>query len=183
MTKPKPLLLAVALCVAGAAGAAPFAYVPNEKSGTVSVIDTATDGVTATIDTGGKPRGIAVSPDGGTLYVSEQTSSSLLLVDLASRQVRERIVLGESPEGISLSRDGALVAAASEIANGVVLLETGGAKRKWTIAVPGKNPEHAVFSPDGRWLFVSAEEGAQVDVIDVARKAVAGSVPWGVVVR
>jgi YVTN family beta-propeller protein len=93
--------------------------------------------------------------------------------------VRERIVLGESPEGTSLSRDGALMAAASEIANGVVLLETGGAKRKWTIAVPGKNPEHAVFSPDGRWLFVSAEEGAQVDVIDVARKAVAGSVPVG----
>ena len=28
-----------------AAGAEPFAYVPNEKSGTVSVIDTATDAV------------------------------------------------------------------------------------------------------------------------------------------
>ena len=26
------------------------------------------------------------------------------------------------------------------------------------LKVKGKNPEHAVFSPDGKWLYVSAEE-------------------------
>src|SRR5206468_5129551 len=41
-------LAAVALC-ALAATAAPVAYVPNEGSATVSVIDTATDKVTATL--------------------------------------------------------------------------------------------------------------------------------------
>ena len=46
--------------------AAPFAYVPNEGSGTISVIDTQTDTVVDEINIGGKPRGIAISPDGNT---------------------------------------------------------------------------------------------------------------------
>ena len=33
----------------------------------------------------------------------------------------------------------------------------------------GKNPEHAVWSPDGNWLYASAEEADSVDIIDVAR--------------
>ena len=37
--------------------AAPFAYVPNEESGTISVIDTSTDQVVKEIKAGDKPRG------------------------------------------------------------------------------------------------------------------------------
>ncbi|MFX8620493.1 hypothetical protein ABTM24_19890, partial [Acinetobacter baumannii] len=40
---------------------APLAYVPNEKSGSLSVIDTETDSVIATIPAGKKPRGLAFS--------------------------------------------------------------------------------------------------------------------------
>ena len=47
--------------------AAPLAYVPNEGSATVSVIDTSTDRIVATIATGPKPRGVAVSLDGKRL--------------------------------------------------------------------------------------------------------------------
>ena len=39
------LLGAALALIAGAATAAPFAYVPNEKSGTISIIDTGTDQV------------------------------------------------------------------------------------------------------------------------------------------
>ncbi len=73
--------------VALSAWAAPFAYVPNERSGTISVIDTASDEVVATVRTGGKPRGSAASPDGRRLYVSDQTSGALLIVDLAKREL------------------------------------------------------------------------------------------------
>ena len=54
------------------APAAPFAYVPNEKSGTISIIDIATDTVTGVIPAGKRPRGIAISPDGKFIYVSDQ---------------------------------------------------------------------------------------------------------------
>ena len=72
---------ALALC-AGAAQAAPFAYVPNEKSGTISIIDTATDTVSGEIPAGKRPRGIAISPDGKTIYVSDQPTNGVNVIDV-----------------------------------------------------------------------------------------------------
>ena len=60
-----------------AAAAAPFAYASNEGSASVSVIDTATDRVVATLKVGAKPRGIAISADGSRLYVSDQTANRI----------------------------------------------------------------------------------------------------------
>jgi YVTN family beta-propeller protein len=51
-------------------------YVANSSSlqsrgpGTVAVVDTATDTVTATIPVGDNPLDIVLSPDGATAYVS-----------------------------------------------------------------------------------------------------------------
>jgi YVTN family beta-propeller protein len=39
--------------------------------------------------------------------------------------------------------------------------------------------EHAVFSPDGRWLLVSAENADQVDLIDVGARRQVGSIAVG----
>ena len=66
MTIKTTLLTRILSCLAAivAAGfcatsmAAPVAYVPNEKSGTISVIDTETDSVVAEIKAGDKPRGL-----------------------------------------------------------------------------------------------------------------------------
>src|SRR5258708_26461013 len=99
-----PLILALA-CLSQAR-AAPFAYVPNERSGTVSVIDTASDQVVATIKTAGKPRGIAAAPDGRRLYVSDQPSGSRVVVDLPAPQASERVPVGKSPEGLRRSGHG-----------------------------------------------------------------------------
>jgi YVTN family beta-propeller protein len=66
----KSLTLLMVLA-ANAVHAAPFAYVPNEKSGTVSVIDTATDKVVREIAAGKRPRGIAIDPSGQRLYLSD----------------------------------------------------------------------------------------------------------------
>ena len=46
------------------------AYVTNGPSGSVSVINTATNHVTATIDVGRAPEEVAVSPDGTRAYVT-----------------------------------------------------------------------------------------------------------------
>jgi YVTN family beta-propeller protein len=54
-------LIASLLAVPAALSAAPFAYVPNEGAGTLSVIDTATDQVVAEVPAGKKPRGTVAS--------------------------------------------------------------------------------------------------------------------------
>ena len=63
-----------------------IADAPNEKDGTISVIDTASDEVVAAIKARKTPRGNAVSVDGKQLYVSDQKSNALGIVDVAARE-------------------------------------------------------------------------------------------------
>ena len=74
----------LALCLLRAlpAAAAPFAYVPNSDDGTVSVIDTATDTVVATVPVGQAPIGVAVHPAGTYAYVTNRGDGSHLKVRL-----------------------------------------------------------------------------------------------------
>ena len=65
------IMLAMALgTMASPAAAAPFAYVVNEVSATVSVIDTASNTVVATIPVGENPQGVAITPNGKFVYVT-----------------------------------------------------------------------------------------------------------------
>ena len=170
--------LVSAMTAAGAL-ADPFAYASNEGSGTVSVIDTATDKVTATFNVGGKPRGIALSPDRSRLYVSEQGSNSALIIDTSNGTQLARIPVGNSPEGIYLSSDGKLLSVSVEEDDTVVIIDTAAAKIVQRVKMRGKNPEHAVFSPDGHWLYVSSEEADSVDIVDLTKGEVIKSVKVG----
>lgn len=71
----KTSFYAFALCLftsiaAGPLQAAPFAYVSNSASNNVSVIDLATNQVTATLQTAEFPNELRFSPDGSVVYVA-----------------------------------------------------------------------------------------------------------------
>ena len=61
--------------------ARPLAYVSNERSNSVTVIDTATDEVVDTIAVGARPRGIGLSPDGSILYLALGRDDTIGVVD------------------------------------------------------------------------------------------------------
>lgn len=75
MNRKHRFIFGLAVLFAATASAGPLAYVPNEKSGTISVIDTATDRVTEEIKAGDRPRGLVVGRDGKLIYVSNQPRS------------------------------------------------------------------------------------------------------------
>ena len=138
---------------AGATALAGTALVGNENGGTISLIDTRTDEVIGEIKTGGKPRGTAIDAARKLAYVSDQPSNALLVVDLEKRSVVKKVDLGESPEGVYISPDGKLVAAAVELTNSVVFVDTTTDAPAFRVKIKGENPEHAVFSPDGRFVM------------------------------
>ena len=80
-----PALLLAAATLAGTAAApracaAPVAYVTNSADGTVSVLDTITNTITATVPVGSDPFGVAVDPSGiveRTAFVSTSTIETL----------------------------------------------------------------------------------------------------------
>lgn len=130
-------------------------YVSNETAGTVAVIDPVTGAIEAAIPVGKRPRGLKVSRDGTTLYVALSGSP------IAPPGVDESTLppADRSADGI-----------------GVVDLTTRTAIR--TIH-SGQDPEAFDLSPDGRWLYVSNEETAEMSVVDLQAGTVVKRVPVG----
>ena len=154
--------------------ATPLAFVSNEGSGTISVIDLAKNSVVNTIDIYGKPRGIFAAPNSPFIYATEFTKEQLLKIDTSSQKITQQSSLGKSPEAVYVSNDEKWITVANEESNSVSLIDFNTLKVVSEIPVEGKNPEHAVMSPDNQWIYVSAEDADKVDVINVQlRKQVA----------
>ena len=62
--------------------AAHIVYVTNSGSGSVSVIDEATDTVTATIHVGSRPYGMALDPAARTAYVANSGSGTVSVIQM-----------------------------------------------------------------------------------------------------
>lgn len=109
------VVLAVGLgLMARSAEAAPFAYVANHDSKNVSVIDTATNKVVATIPVGHFPNGVAVTPDGKRAYVINDNPDNsfspviAVVIDTATNRIVARVTVDRPvhPTGIAISPDG-----------------------------------------------------------------------------
>jgi len=159
--------------------AAPLAFVSNEGSGTISVIDLATNLVINTMETSGKPRGIYASPNSDFVYATEFTKEQLLKIDVPNQKIIQKSSLGKSPEAIYVSKDGKWITVANEDSNSVSIIDASTLNTLIEIPVEGKNPEHAVMSPDSRWVYVSAEEADNLDVIDVNLRKQVGQIKVG----
>src|ERR1700724_3567583 len=97
-------MLAMGLALAATpAEAAPFAYVANEFSSTVSVIDTATNSVVATIPAVNSPQGVAVTPDGTHVYVTNFNSNNVSVIATATNTVvGTPIPVGRNPGAVGI---------------------------------------------------------------------------------
>jgi YVTN family beta-propeller protein len=51
---------------------------------------------------GTRPWGLAVTPDGKTLYTANGQSNDVSVVDIASRKVVEKIKVGTRPWGVTI---------------------------------------------------------------------------------
>src|SRR5450631_4274312 len=90
---------ALALLLPAAANAQ-NAYITNNGSNTVSVIDTAANTVAATIPVGGRPYGVAVTPDGAKLYVTNQ-EGGVAVIATAAKAITATIPVGNRPYGVA----------------------------------------------------------------------------------
>ena len=66
-------------------------------SNTLSVIDMATNKVTATIPVGIGPTGVAVTPDGSKVYVINYISNTISVIDTSTNKVTATMSVGHGP--------------------------------------------------------------------------------------
>jgi len=157
------------------AGAKPFAYVANAGSNTVSVIDTATNTVVATVPVGALPSGVVITPDGTRAYVSGFPAS---VIDTATNTVVATLpmsggVAAFTPDGTRayLTTGGNAVSVIDTATNTVVA----------TVPVEGSAGGMAI-TPDGTRAYVTISLGVSgsVSVIDTATNSVVANVAFPV---
>ena len=173
-----PLLLGtLALCAGTAAAADPKAYVGNFKDNTVSVIDARSGAVVATVPVAAGPHGMAVSPDGKTVYVSGDGSSEVSVIDTASDHVTKTIAVGKSPHGLALTPDGRTLLVGVYGEDRVDFVDTASQSVVATVAVP--KPHTLAIRPDGKVAYAASQEPGKflLAVIDLGTRAVVRTVP------
>jgi len=175
-----PRLAFGALAIAfafNAAAAGPKAYVGNFKDNTVSVIDTGTSAVVATVPVAAGPHGMGVTPDGRSVYVSGDGSSEVSVIDAASDKVTRTITVGKTPHGVAMAPDGRMLLVGVYGEDKVVFVDT--ANQQVVASVPVPKPHTIAIRPDGKLAYVASQEPGKfaLVVVDLGTRAVARTIP------
>ncbi|WP_167767652.1 autotransporter domain-containing protein [Bradyrhizobium frederickii] len=151
-----------------------FAYVAA-MSGAVDVIDVVSRTVVATIPVAVGPAGLALSPDGSSLYVTSSGANSVTVISTATNLVvGSPIAVGAVPYGVVVSPDGSRVYVANEGSASVSIIDAASKTVIGAVAVGG-GPSGISVSPDGSRIYV-ANQGGGVSVIDAASQSVVTTV-------
>src|SRR6201995_1217644 len=150
------LFLSASWLVAASPASAFVAYVSDEKGNTVSVIDTDTWTVTATIKVGQRPRGIEYTRDGRFVMVAVGDDDTIQMIDTKTRQIVDTLPSGPDPELFTQDADGKVLYVANENDNTVTVIDIQKRTRLGDIQV-GVEPEGMTISPDGKILINTSE--------------------------
>ena len=160
------------------------AYVVNNGGGgSISVIDTGSDAVTATVNpiypTYDYPRDVAVSPDGSKYYIVY--SGAIKTVEVMDVNTDTRIGTispGQAIEKIAISRDGSKIYLTSQATGKVFVVDAATNNLIGTINLGGA-PSAIAVSIDGSKAYVSNYTGGTVSVIDTIANTVISTVSVG----
>jgi len=154
-----------------------YAYITNMGSNTVSVIDIATNKVTATVNVGLDPLGVVVSPDSTKVYVANE-GGTVSVIDTATNTVTATVNVGNCPYGIAVSPDGTKVFVTSQ--SKVSVIDTSTYNVVGTVSV-GDFPIGVAVSPDGKKVYVTNYDyySKNISVIDTTTYNVVGTVNIG----
>jgi YVTN family beta-propeller protein len=114
-------------------------YVTNQSSNTVSVIDAATNTVTATVAVGATPQGIAFNPSGTRAYVTNFSTQDVSVIDTAINTVTATVAVGARPLGVAVNPTGTRVYVANRFSNNVSVIDAATNAVSATVGI-GANP-------------------------------------------
>jgi YVTN family beta-propeller protein len=171
-------LISMILVLVNITDAAPFAYITNSGSNTVSVIDVNTGTVTANVIVGLSPYGVALSPDGTKVYVTNQNANTVSVINTTTNTVTATVPVGNRPTGIAVSPDGTKVYVANQNDNTVSVVDTS-TNSATTINGIGSTPWGITVSPNGANVYVTCYNSNNVYVINTATNSVTTSIGVG----
>lgn len=129
-------------------------WVSNELGASVSIVSTEDNAVKHTLVFKVKgmrasditPVGMALSPDGKTVWVALGRANHVAEVDQASREVRNTILVGKRAWGLGVHPDGKTVYVANGLSDDMTLVDTAAGKAVRTVAA-GRVPHSVLVQP------------------------------------
>jgi YVTN family beta-propeller protein len=171
-------------------------YISDETSGDVTVVDEPSHAVVSTVSLGKRPRGMQATADGRQVFVAlsgspiagpgvdedklpppDKAADGIGVFNTASLQIARMIKGVSNPEQLGLSSNGKLYAADEETGSLTTLSPDNGSPLG-SLAV-GKEPEGLAVSPDGKFVYVTAESDDTLVIVDAASGKVARRLPMG----
>jgi YVTN family beta-propeller protein len=154
--------------------AAPFAYFTT-AAGKLVVVDTATNGVRATVGVGTNPYSAVVNPAGTRVYVSNFGDNTVSVLDASTNAVIATVAVGAGPQGLAVNPSGSRVYVASFTAGTVSVIDAG--TNSVITAISASGAVDVVVNHAGTRLYVAYTPG--VAIVDTATNLVIGSIPRG----
>lgn len=154
------------------------AFVANSNAGTVSVIDTSSDAVVATLAVGATPASPAVSADASRVYVPNTGSDTVSVLSVATNAVVGTIAVGDAPTCAVVTPDGerVYVGCGSGLVS-VIDTAIGATVSVISVGAPSTGSVGGLaISPDGAHVYAL---WGDLVVIDTATDTVAASLYAG----
>lgn len=161
-------------------------YVPNEGSGTVTVIDPKTFKVIRTLAVGKSPEHITPDWDGSALYVENIFSNSLTVIDPNTGKLAGRTIkvlypynLYFPPNGkVAIDVEDGLPGAPADD-NGLRFYDRTTWQQLGYLHIPWAGADHLDFSADGSRLIISTEYTGYIVLVDIATMTIVKSLHVG----
>jgi YVTN family beta-propeller protein len=153
-------------------------YTANMLSSSVTAIDASASGEpkVTQINIGKEPEGIALSPDGKTLWIGHRKEGLVTVIDTASGKVTQTLTAGQMPIRMAFSPDGKQVWIISPNEGALLVFDAATRKETGRVEFDGA-PVGIVFSPDGSRVYSTDLKNNKVVAIDARKLAVINSAP------
>jgi PQQ-dependent catabolism-associated beta-propeller protein len=152
--------------------------ISNEKGGTLTVLDAATNQQSQTIDVCGRPRHMAWTRDRTALMVACADDNSIAVLDAQSLKPIRRIERVTEIEAFDTDPEERLLFASNEGTAGLSILDMATGKMLGRVEI-GEEPEGVLFVPQTRQVWVASEATNLVHVIDPESREVVKDLATG----
>jgi YVTN family beta-propeller protein len=133
-----------------------LAFVSNEQSSNVSLIDRTVGEVVGAMQVGQDPQGMAYSSRRNLLFVANAGSNSVTVIDILGQGRRAVIELdfGDEPVALCLSPDDRKLFSANRGSNSVTIMDAVAFSR-WDKVSVGSSPRDIIVDPASGWVYTA----------------------------
>lgn len=153
------------------------AYSANVDTGSVSIIDVASQSLLDVVEVAGRINRISITPDGTMAFCADQEQPRLAAIDLATRRV-SWIELPSRGFGTAVSPDGRSLVVALRWASQIGVIDLADRTLVSVVDVPSQ-PQAIVIHPDGTHAYSACDAAGEVVEVDLRGGTVSRVFPTG----